>query len=95
MKKNFLLMVCVALSGCGTMSGWADQAGSYLPVLSDERCEHWQCFTDEGKAQSEYNKQMQQGGGQPPADPASVQQQQQPPAYNPPPEQNPYDNYRP
>lgn len=60
MKKIFLTGVCVVLGGCQSMGNWADDVGQYLPVLSDERCEHWQCFTEGGKQQSEYNKQMLQ-----------------------------------
>jgi hypothetical protein len=104
MKKLFIVAACMAISGCETIGNWADDAGSYLPVLSDERCEHWQCFTDEGKAQSDYNKQMRMQQQQQEQGQGSATMQQGQPApqpvpppstYNPPPEMNPYDNYHP
>jgi len=57
MKKPVLLIAgCLALSGCETIGNWADDVGSHLPVLSDERCEHWQCFGEEGQAISRANQ---------------------------------------
>jgi hypothetical protein len=101
--KRFVLGACVVLlAGCQTIGNWADDVGQHLPVVGDNRCEHWQCFTDEGKAQSDYNKMMLQKRweqekleeemekkGIQPSQPAS------PPKYNPPPEMNPYDQYHP
>jgi hypothetical protein len=102
MRQLFLFAACITISGCETIGNWADDAGSYMPVLSDERCEHWQCFTEGGRQQSEMNKRMreqrlqteqQQEQGQP-QDPATMQQQ----PLSPPPgdiNTNPYDYYRP
>jgi len=59
-KPIFFIAGCLVLGGCETIGNWADNAGSYMPVLSDERCEHWQCFTEEGKAISRANQQYRQ-----------------------------------
>jgi hypothetical protein len=105
MKKLLLVSICVTLGGCQAIGNFADDVGSYMPVLSDERCEHWQCFTDEGKAQSDYNKmmmqkrseqekleeEMEEKGIQPPQQP--VVQQPQPSYSNP--ELDPWNNYKP
>lgn len=79
MKRAFLLLL-LPLCGCEWMNRQADHIGSYMPVLSDERCEHWQCFTDEGKAQSERKKMMMKQQGQQPAQPQPMPQnwEQQP-----------------
>ena len=56
MRRNALFMACLlALSACQTISDAADGLGSYMPVIG-ERCEHWQCFTEEGQAISDANK---------------------------------------
>jgi hypothetical protein len=99
MKKTILVSFCFVLGGCQSIGNWADDAGSYLPVLSDERCEHWQCFTAEGKAQSDYNKIMRQQQQQQPdgqqQDANTAPPPPPPPKVDTDPETNPYDNYKP
>jgi hypothetical protein len=58
MKKLLIAALFLPLSGCQTISGWADSAGEYLPTIGD-RCEHWQCVTDSGQAQSDAIKAQQ------------------------------------
>jgi hypothetical protein len=110
MKKIFPIVSLLLLGGCESIGNMADDIGTHLPTLSDERCEHWQCFTSDGQAQSDMNKKMReqrweqekQGeqGGQVPQDPSQQPPlqpvpAQQPSNYNPAPEMNPYDNYHP
>ena len=49
---------CLLLGGCQTISGWADSVGSHMPVIG-ERCEHWQCITGSGQAESDAIKAQQ------------------------------------
>jgi hypothetical protein len=56
MKKINCLLACAAalilsLGGCE----WIDNLGRHLPVAG-ERCEHWQCFTESGRMQSDAKK---------------------------------------
>ena len=60
MKRHIVLWLgCLGLSGCQTIGNWADSVGRHMPVIG-ERCEHWQCITSSGQAESDYNKQIQQ-----------------------------------
>ena len=59
MRYMVFLCLLIVVSGCQSVGNWADDVGSYMPVIG-ERCEHWQCFTEGGRAQSEYNKQMRE-----------------------------------
>lgn len=89
MKAPLCIAALWLLSGCETISNFADDVGSHMPVVG-ERCEHWQCFTEEGKAQSRINQMMKQQQQQP-----QGQLQMPPPKMDTDPETNPYDNYHP
>ncbi len=55
MKKHVsiaLLLASTTLGGCQTIGRWADNVGSYMPVIGD-RCDHWQCLSSEGRAKSD------------------------------------------
>lgn len=45
-------LLALPLTACETMNGWVDSMGEHMPVVGD-RCEHWQCFTSGGQAQSD------------------------------------------
>ena len=45
----------LGLSSCAWIGRQSDALGNHMPVIG-ERCEHWQCFTASGRAQSEANK---------------------------------------
>ena len=67
-RALLILAASTALSGCQTIGGFADHVGSYMPVIGD-RCEHWQCFTSEGRAQSDAvlaERERQENGGEAP-----------------------------
>jgi len=87
MKSSCIALMALAglLSGCGWINRQADAAGEYMPVVG-ERCENWQCFTEEGQQKSEMNKRMkamQQNGQVPQAVPQAVPQNPQAPAQAP------------
>lgn len=46
--RLFALTLPFAMSGCG-LTDWAD---ANMPVIG-QRCEHWQCFTSGGQAESQ------------------------------------------
>jgi len=73
--RLFALLGLFALSGCSSVGDMADSMGSYMPVIG-ERCEHWQCFTQGGRDQSEMNKRVRavREGGVPPEAPAGTAQ---------------------
>lgn len=67
--RFLLLLAPLILSGCDWIGRQADALGEHMPVIG-ERCEHWQCFTSEGQAESnaikaEQNRQQQQNQPQP------------------------------
>jgi hypothetical protein len=109
MRKILLIGLCAALGGCQSIGDWADDVGTHLPVLSDQSCEHWQCFTSDGQAESDMNRKMreerwrqeeqqeQQGQVQQPipAQPQSSQPAPKPSGYQPPPDMDPWNNYHP
>ena len=57
MTKRALILLPLLLAGCDAIGNWADNAGKHMPVINEEdRCEHWQCMTEEGQAISDKNK---------------------------------------
>lgn len=59
-NSRILILLCfLPLASCDWMGRQADALGEHMPVIG-ERCEHWQCVTSSGQAQSDYNKAMQQ-----------------------------------
>ncbi len=42
----FISASCLVLAGCQTVYGAGEYLGSYMPVIG-ERCNHWQCFTND------------------------------------------------
>ncbi|MFO0389382.1 MAG: hypothetical protein ACK502_06655 [Alphaproteobacteria bacterium] len=52
----YLTASCLSLAGCQTMHGWADYVGGYMPVIG-ERCNHWQCFTNDTEASTDSTQQ--------------------------------------
>lgn len=61
MKKIITaLAIVLTTSGCNAFVDWANSLGSYMPVVSDQRCEHWQCMTSEGQERSKLNKAMEE-----------------------------------
>ena len=71
-RPFWLLLIPLALSGCDWMGRQADAVGEYMPVIG-ERCEHWQCMTASGQAESDAAKAEQQ----------RQQEQQNPPSPQP------------
>lgn len=67
MTRRITSLFCVLpllLAGCDRVFNFADDVGSHLPTIG-ERCEHWQCFTEEGRAQSEMKQRMRAMASQP------------------------------
>ncbi len=77
-KPFGLFCLVLALSGCQTVGGWFDSVGNHLPVIG-ERCEHWQCFSDSGRRESEATKRAREtrdagaSSQTPPAQPAAAE----------------------
>jgi sRNA-binding protein len=67
MRKLAVGVSLFVLAGCGAIYDWADGVGQHMPVVADERCEHWQCLTESGKAKSEKNKKAREKGNVPDA----------------------------
>ncbi|MDE3016787.1 MAG: hypothetical protein KGI29_07735 [Pseudomonadota bacterium] len=60
------------LLGCDWIGRQADALGAYMPVIG-QRCEHWQCMTASGQAESDAAKAQEQQQNPPPQpDPAPV-----------------------
>jgi hypothetical protein len=74
-KKLALFALPLLLSGCETIYGWADSAGSHFPTIG-EPCRHWQCVTEEGQRQSDLNRRMEEAAKNTPA--PKPEQQAQP-----------------
>jgi hypothetical protein len=54
----FLSSSCLILGSCQTVYGWAESVGNHMPVIG-ERCNHWQCFTNEtGKNETSGAQEM-------------------------------------
>ena len=56
---RWLLLLPLVLCSCAWIGRQADAAGEYMPVIGD-RCEHWQCMTASGQAESDAIKAQQQ-----------------------------------
>lgn len=52
MRAAWLILLPLALGGCQRFGNWADNVGDHMPVVTDERCEHWQCITKSGQERS-------------------------------------------
>ncbi len=52
------------LTSCQTIYGWADHVGSYMPVIG-ERCNHWQCFTNDTGHSADVIEQEADGTSEP------------------------------
>lgn len=63
---SILLVTSASLSGCQWIGDRADDLGDHLPVIG-ERCEHWQCFTESGRAQSRARTAYRNAKDAPPA----------------------------
>ena len=57
-KKLSAILLLLILASCQSISDFADRVDKHLPVIG-ERCEHWQCFTTEGKKISDANKKAE------------------------------------
>lgn len=88
MKNKLLLAACILLSGCSWIGRQADALGDHMPVIG-ERCEHWQCMTESGQAQSDYYKQQKAEADKAEAEKAKQELESRPPiAGGPPPADN-------
>ena len=60
MIRHLIFSVSIlSLGGCSWLGNYANTGGSFMPVAG-ERCENWQCMTDEGKAKSNLRKAERQ-----------------------------------
>ncbi len=73
-----IFAIALPISACRTVGDFADDVGSHMPVIGD-RCEHWQCFTEEGKQRSAMNRAARAQSAQ-----ASQPQPAMPETENPP-----------
>lgn len=64
MTKKFLIFIPLFLTSCTAIGNWADGVGKHLPTIG-EPCNHWQCFTDDGKKQSEMVKKQEETANKP------------------------------
>jgi len=87
MRKTLFPLICLPLllSGCE----WADRLGSNFPVFGDS-CEHWQCFTAEGRAKSDAKKRAREDQQMRAAPVTAVETSIPPPLAAPPPAAAPY-----
>jgi hypothetical protein len=78
--RTLALLALLTLPACDWIGDTADSIGSHMPVIG-ERCEHWQCFTQSGKAQSEAARQRPKGQPQqdtpPPLPPREEEQEEE------------------
>ena len=63
-----LLLALLPLAGCS----WADNVGDHLPVVTDNRCEYWQCITAYGQERSDEIRQERLREQQQQAQPATA-----------------------
>lgn len=59
LRRFHIVFSALALGACQSIGNFADGVGSHLPVIG-ERCEHWQCFTEEGKQRSRANRTIRE-----------------------------------
>ena len=68
MKIIFFFVALLACAACDTIGNWMDNLGEHMPVVG-ERCEHWQCLTEEGRQRSDEIKQEKMRPAPPPGAP--------------------------